>query len=127
MTPFVTQGPVFQGTDALFVSRIRGITGAYIQRSDLTSVVITVYDVTDAYKVSYGPTTLTITSVVFNAIQPADGIIWTVDDVGYNFLCRVPGATAFPHAHDYRIDVIFTLTDGTHFPVQWDSSALPVP
>lgn len=125
--PLVKEASVWQGSDVVLMARIRNIDGAYIQQSDLSSIALTVYDRNDDMAVVVGPLALTISSVVFNALQPWDGVLWTADRTGYNFKCRVAGAAAFPDATDYRVDAIFTLTDGTKFPVQFNLTALEVP
>lgn len=118
---------VWQVSDAVLMARVRSIDGSYIQQSAITSIALSVYDKTAAFVLVTGPIALTVSSVIFNSLQPNDGVLWTIDQTGYNFRYRIAGLTAFPLAHDYRVDVIFTLTDGTTFPVQFDLSTQAVP
>lgn len=125
--PLITKAQVWQDSDAQLLARIRSVTGAYLQQSDLTSISLSVYDQNNANELVTGPTALTISSVVFNSLQAYDGVLWTVDRTGYNFKYRIAGLTAFPLARDYRVVITFTLTDGTTFPLVFELSAEAVP
>jgi hypothetical protein len=122
----VVQGAVWKNADAVLLARIRSIDGTYLQQSTLTSIVLTVYDSDDLTTVVY-TVTLTVSSVVYNTLQAYDGILWTIDHTGYNFKYRVAGASAFPGVQDYVVVIMFTLTDGTSFPLKYELSAGAVP
>lgn len=121
-----TQATVWQGSDCLLLARVRNIDGTYLQQAALSGIALTVRDKSDGNAVVVGPLALTISSVVFDTLQ-TNPVIWTNDATGYNFLTRVAGAAAFPDAHDYRVDVIFTMTDSTTFPLQFDLATQAVP
>jgi hypothetical protein len=122
----ITDGTVWEGSDALILARIRNINGNYLQQSDVALIQLTVYDRNNNLAVVYGPVSLTVSQVVFNSLQ-LNPVTWTVDATGYNFLYRIAGAAGFPNATDLRVDVIFTLTDATSFPVQYNLTVQPVP
>lgn len=125
--PTITAAFVWQGTDCMLLARIRSVTGPYITQSSLNTISLTVYDKNNGMVVVTGPIALAIATVIFNTLQPYDGVLWSIDKTGYNFKYRLAGLTAFPNASDYRVTIIFTLTDGTTFPVEYDLTAMAVP
>jgi hypothetical protein len=42
---------------------------------------------------------------------------WTTDATGWNFKATLP-PTAFPDPGDYVVEIVFTLSDGTTFPLR---------
>lgn len=123
----ITEAAVWQGGDAVLMKRVRNLDGTYLQQADVASIALTVYDRANAMAVVVGPLALTVASVIFNTLQPYDGVLWRIDRTGYNFKYRIAGAAAFPNVSDYRVDAIIILTDNTKMPLQWDLSSVPVP
>lgn len=97
------------------LARVTGLAGAAITQTSLSSITYKIFDLNGATPntpISSG--TLTIASVVFDALQT--DARWTLDTTGYNFRhAHVP--TAFPIGdHTYRIEYVFTPTNGDAFP-----------
>ena len=91
-------------------------TGSAIASSAVSAIAYTVTQ-------SLGPTQSTQTgsgslSPVSTYILSAVSLVgWLVDNVGYNFKATLP-ASCFPSAGDYVIDFLFTLSDGSTFPMK---------
>lgn len=124
--PTITKAAVWQDSDAVLLARVRSIDGTYIQQANFSSIVATVYDQNNSMAV-VATVTLTISSVVFDTLQAYDGVLWRADRTGYNFKVRMAGVTVFPEARDYAVVILFTLTDGTTFPLKYELSAEAVP
>lgn len=134
----MTSAAVWQGSDCLLIARIRSIDGTYLQQSAVSSIAVTAWNQLGGRDNPplAGPFAPAVASVVFNTLQQ-NPVLWPVDAVGYNFLYRLAGVAALPTwvsqglgeptDGETWVDVIFTLTDGTNFPAQWDLSTLPVP
>lgn len=91
-------------------------TGVPIVPSAVSSIAYTV-------KESVGPSAGTTTgsgslSPVSSYLNSSLSVVgWTYDSTGWNFSASLP-ASCFPDAGDYVVDFVFTLTDGTTFPVK---------
>jgi hypothetical protein len=123
-------GKTVAGTDTPLLSRLKQpSTGALITQSSVSAITYVIQDLTLATQIGSG--TLTVASVVFNALQQSDAR-WTQDSAtllgsdglyGYNFAWQVPGANFVftpaydlqgnPIAHLFKIDVKFVFADGS--------------
>ena len=136
MNSRIFKGFVWQQKGAVATARIRNNAGVYITQASLTSVTRNVYDLDNAGALVLGPTTLTISSVVFDALQNqgADLVLWTangeqIDNVGWNFKDAIP-ATAFPLGRNglilqrrYRLEYVFDPTSGDDFALVYEAPA----
>lgn len=92
-----------------------------VAQSDFSSIVRNVIKVSDG-SVVLGPTTLTISACVLNALNT--GTSWTTDSTGFNFYDALP-PTAFPAGDtEYRVEYAFTLTGGEVFFLLFEGPAL---
>lgn len=92
------------------MSRVRGLSGAYITQASLSAITCKVYNSTGTLVTS---PTVTISSAVYDTLQTSD-VRWTRDTTGYNFLFTIP-ATAFPLPGYYRVEFKFTPSAGDPF------------
>ena len=131
-SPKVFTGVVYQNRSATMLARVVGkdfsgstVTGEgkQVQQADLSTITCAVYILSDETTAIITPA-ITISAVIFNALQtPA---IWTgtVDATGYNFDHTLP-ITAFPTgAKRYRVEYKFTTTGSTTFTLAFEVDAL---
>lgn len=97
--------------------------GVNVTQAALTSIAYKVFDLrSQSPETATSSGTLTVSSVIFNALQGANDSDkrWTEDLIGFNFLATFL-ATAFPTGgHLYRIEIIFTPATGQPFPVVYE-------
>lgn len=100
--------------------------GNWIKRADLSSITCKVFDrsSTPPDTPIATPTVTTSTAILDTPIT--DGLIWDVDDVGYNFLFDLAG-TCFPiGGHKYLVEFYFTTTGGKTWCLAFEGIASPV-
>ena len=99
---------VVAGNPAVYIARILGLDGAYLQQADVSSIAYTVYDLDNASaQVTTG--TFTPSSTIYDTLQT--GQIWTQDELGYNFKATLPAA-CFPTGNR-RYRLVFSFTTGS--------------
>lgn len=125
--PLIVQALVWQGSDVMLLARCRSVLGPYVTQSALSSITLKVWDKNEQLLV-YGPINLTISDVIFNTLQQ-NSVLWTVDVIGYNFLCQLNGTLAFPLANDYKVNVALYDNNAPPrpTPLQYQCSAERVP
>lgn len=85
--------------------------GNCLKRADISSIIRTVYDLSSTTpSTALSTTTLTIASVVYDAIQT--GGVWTVDPTGYNGLDFLPASTFPINGHNYLVQYRIETTGG---------------
>lgn len=99
------------------LARVLGPDGELIQQADLSSIVC---DVENDAGTATLDATLTISAVIFDALQTDDR--WQEDGTGFNFAYEVP-ASAFPAQGNYRIEFTFTPVSGEAFKVIFEGPA----
>lgn len=104
------------------MARIRAVSGSYITQAGVTSIACVVKDITADSTTTIISPTITVASVVFDALQTTAA--WSFDDTGFNFKHDL-AATAFPDAgHVYHVEYKFTPTSGSVFYVVYHVTAL---
>lgn len=111
MQPFATQ-TVFEETGGIALmgrGRTVGVDGSYFAQADFDSIVLKIFDMADpgAPINGAGGVTLTISDVIFNALQTTDDR-WTVDGDGYNFLYETSSADLPQGGRRYRFEFCLT-------------------
>lgn len=92
--------------------------GYWIKQADVTSITCKVFD-DSAAQVEITPApTVTVSSAIIDT-PVTDGVIWTADSVGYNFLFDIAG-TYFPTGgHIYRVEFFATLATSGNATLPW--------
>ena len=100
--------------------------GYWIDDSDVTSVERNIFDLDgETPDTAVGTGTLTVSTVVV-APTGSDNILWTVDDIGYNFIDDIPAANFPVGNRRYRIEYTFTLSGGAVFHASYEGQAKPI-
>lgn len=109
MKPFRTEA-IFEDSGLYLAGRAEdALTGDALLQSDLTSITLKVYEISDP-DTEIASETLTIANVIFDTLQ-TDG--WTIDSTGYNFRYQVP-ATSLPLGGAmYRFEFAFVRNPST--------------
>lgn len=98
--------------------------GKWLQQADFSSIVCHVYDVSNGNAEVGTAPTVTVSSVIVDT-PVTDGVIWSVDSVGYNFKHTIAG-TYFPNGgRIYLVEYYATLTGGNTFTWSYQGSAYP--
>lgn len=119
------QAFTWQGTDPTFMARLTGKDNnnnrLVLAQANFSSITYSVYDSSAGTLVNSG--TLTISSVIFNALQTGSlGNIWTQDSIGFNFLATLPASSNFPSGGKvYLLSITFTLVGGQVFVVTFSN------
>lgn len=86
--------------------------GKWVLQANLSTITYRVFDVTDPasiVEITAGAQTVTIASAVIDT-PVTDGVLWTLDAIGYNFLHDLP-ASCFPTGgHTYQVEYKFTFS-----------------
>ena len=108
----VPQAVVFEDTTVTFLARLKvdasNVLTAAVQ-SDFSAITYAVY----SGETSIGTGTLTISSVIYNALQT--GSIWTVDTTGFNFKATLAASLFLSPSTTYTVEFKNTLTGGNVF------------
>lgn len=121
------EGPVMEGTDPTFAARVQVIRGndwGDVQQADVASITYASFEVdADGAATQVSSGTLTISAVIFDALQTGD--IWPFED-GFNFRPSIQREN-FPDGDvSYRVECLFTLTGGTRFYVVFRGPVLEI-
>lgn len=112
------RGRVPRSTSVVVACRLESQPAAFadagtpFKQADFSTITYSVVDTADGKIVenngtSYNGLPLTISSVIFDALQA-----WSEDSRGANFVCTI-GPGAFPQGNrEYQVEVKFTLADG---------------
>lgn len=131
MKPAIITGVVVTKSGVSLMARCVGATGSPITQATLSSIGVTVSDITNV--ANLGTFTPSISASVFNSLQQSDPR-WTLDSAiapgpdglwGYNWLYTIP-ATTFPLTTltaanitadplNYQADVVWTPVSGEQF------------
>lgn len=136
------QGTIVEAGDVLLMARVTGADGEHVTIADVDTISYTVWkagappgvllsgSTTTPTNIT-GATSLTPADVMFDDLQ-TDDPRWTVDEDGYNFRAIVPAANcpttllaAFNTRVWARIDVVFTMADGSKAVAQYWPELLP--
>lgn len=119
--------PAKQSSGLYLMSRVVGNDGALVTQASFGTITYTVYDLSTTPKTTVeGPTSLTINSVVFNALQTTTlDPRWTVDTTGYNFAFTVPAADLSKGGVVYWVTVNFAPSSGQPFADAWEVRTSP--
>lgn len=97
----------WQNGSAICMARVVGHDKEVLNQGSLASIVRSVFDLSDDPDTPVsGPTTLSITSSMFNSLQTGAG--WTADLTGYNFRDQIPSSILTVHGHRYLVEYKFT-------------------
>lgn len=116
MSAAIKVAKVIEGAGAVLLARVVGNAGTPITQASLSSISRLVYVPATATSVSSG--TLTISSVVYDALQTGD--LWAADSEGYNFKDTIGASTLSEGNTVYRVEYKFTPTSGEVFKVLFD-------
>jgi hypothetical protein len=94
-------------------------SGSPAVQSDFASIVLSVYDLANPRRKVVSDVTLSISSVIYNALQA-----WSVDSTGCNFIYVTLPAHMPQGERTYRFDVKFTFTNGAVRHAAWDVPSL---
>lgn len=109
----ILQTTCYKSTGICVMARVYGDAGTAITQASLSGITYAVYEETNANAVVVASTALTVSSVVYDALQTSDPR-WTVDSTGYNF-AHALSASAFPNAGRFRVEYVFTPASGSAF------------
>lgn len=127
MAQRITSATMIARTGAVLMARILGNAGTPITVATISSISAAVRDL-DYNAVTYGPSALTVASVVFNSYVQND-LRWFEaggDALGYNFLWVVPAIALGMAGLRMRADVKFVPVSGENFVVPFEGSLVPV-
>ncbi len=106
---------VFEDTCNVFMARVRGMDGALITQSVVSSITCSVTDGTSGTQVAVITPSVDVSTAVYDTIQTGSPWDTEEDATGFNFKYIMP-ATAYPTAgHLYTVLFTFTATDGSVF------------
>lgn len=109
MKPFRTEA-IFEDSGLYLAGRVEdALTGDELTQSDLTSITLKVYEISDP-GTEIDSETLVIADTVFDTLQ-TDG--WTVDSTGYNFRYLVPETSLPLGGAMYRFEFKFVRNPST--------------
>ena len=78
-------GTAFEYGSAVFMVRIVDAAGANVQQSGIASINYSIYEIDSPTAVAgHDTVNLDVVDVIFDELQT--GGLWTVDEVGYNYL-----------------------------------------
>lgn len=117
----IFSGQIFEDSGGICLARLIDGNGDNLTQANTTSITYKVYDKSET-EVATG--TLTVADVIFDTLQTT--LLWTRDDLGYNFKAELP-ATAFPSPNEtYRAEFKVTPASGEVFFVKYKISTLGV-
>ncbi len=100
--------------------------GNWIKQADLSTITCKVFDRSGATPdIATAAPAVSIPSVILDA-PVTNGLIWDVDNVGYNFLCDLAGTNFPTGGHKYLVAFYFTTTGGSTWAIQYEGIASPV-
>lgn len=109
------------------MARILGQAGTPITQATIAAIAAQVWDFENRL-VSWGPSSLTVASVVFNSLIQQDPR-WEAaggDAAGYNFLWEIPALALSMPGNRMRADVKFAPVTGEQFVVPFEGQLVPV-
>jgi hypothetical protein len=111
VSTFIDGGP--SGSDRLVLGRLWVINSSYnlipAAPSDVSSITRYLVDLSDGETVT-DTSTLTVSDVILDALSV--GTVWTLDDIGFNFVDQVPG-DLLEDANGYEVQYVIVLADDT--------------
>lgn len=117
--PEAYQVEIWEDQDLVVMARVKGVDRQLIIQSTLSSISVTVTDLSNGEQVSTALAP-SVASTVFDTLQT--DARWTKDRTGYNFRYTIPG-TYFPSGgRDYWVEVEFTPASGSVFTAAWQVS-----
>jgi hypothetical protein len=131
MSVKINKAAAFEATGITLMDRIQGNGGTNITQATISSIAYTVsryaseQDAEDAEDGTavIASTALTVSSVVFNALQTAAPWDSDADATGYNFRYDSPAtdrpAVSGGGSYWHRYDIVFTPASGAVFMVVW--------
>jgi hypothetical protein len=117
------KGIIWEDSGCQLLARIVGVDAAAIVQADVSSISYSVYERDEEDAPGSGSAVrenaaLTVSSVVFNALQT--DARWTVDSTGYNFRYAAP-VTDFPNPSKvYDVEIKFTPASGDVYHVVFE-------
>lgn len=110
----VTSVTHWEDSDLVIMARVVAVSGDPVNQATLDSIFISVWN-----RVTGQPAgveeELDISEVIFNTLQNDNR--WTVDSVGYNFRCLVPGERFATGGVTYRVEIMGVPVTGAIFPL----------
>ena len=120
-----TYATIMEDGGATMMARVVTADGTNLVQADLTGASVKVYDLNAADPAATVHTaTLTIASVVFDALQTDDR--WSADSTGYNFRDTRAASVFTTGGHRYRVEYSFDPTSGEDFWLIFELTAQPV-
>jgi hypothetical protein len=111
---FIT-ATIWEDSGCFLMARVRGNAGSNITIASITSITSNVYDESNVNTLVAGPTTQTVSSVVFDTLQTDSR--WTKDSTGYNVGVSALAAWFPTGGHLYRVELAFVPVSGENFKV----------
>jgi len=100
--------------------------GNWVKQADLTSITCKVFDRSSSTPdTAIATPTATVSSVILDT-PVTDGLIWDLDEVGYNFRCDLSGTNFPTGGHKYLMEFYFTTTAATTWCIAYEGVASPV-
>lgn len=109
---------VWEDSGALLMARILGNAGTAITQASISSIALSIFNMTVDITTASATATPVIATVVFDTYQT--GGPWTADDIGYNFLYTATAAQLAVGASLYRYEFLFTPASGQVFHVGYE-------
>ncbi len=99
--------------------------GNWVKQADMSPTTCKIFDRSSATPDAVVSSPVIAAGAILNT-PVADGLIWDVDPVGYNFLVDLAG-TNFPiGGHKYLVEFYFTTTGGSTWCIPYEGVASPV-
>jgi hypothetical protein len=109
----IIEASVIERSVSVFLARLIAPSGSNVVKSDLSSVVVDIYDTTNLPSIKTYSSSLNISEIIYDTLQ-LDGR-WTVDKKGYNFAHQMPSSVFSSTSKKYQVQYRFTLVNGNLF------------
>ena len=117
-TPSTLTATVWEDSSPTLMARIVGNDAVNIVQSDITSIAITIYDLTAGTTTTLDGTALTVANVVFDTLQT--DAKWQADSTGYNFAYAVADTIFATGDSRYLVEILFNPAVGGNFPIVFE-------
>lgn len=134
MSAVIHYATAFEDAGISLMDRVQGNGGTNITQAAITSISYSVYEYTSKDAATQGsggtlivgPSSLTVSAVVFDTLQTAAPWDSTADSTGYNFRYNSVAADRPTGDRWHRYEIAFVPASGANFKVVWVVHTLPI-
>lgn len=116
--PVAATQTVWEDSGGSMMARILGAAGTAITQASLSSIALTVFDMTTSPTSGTAATAPVVADTVFDTLQT--DARWTRDGTGYNFRYTFLASQIATGGRRYRYEFLFTPSSGQAFHVVFD-------